>query len=343
MKQWSFLIALMCGAVVAAIGQNLPTVDSVQGIQPSSILVLMLRGETSGKVWGTDTYTADSSLAAAAVHAGVLTPGAFGAVYVEVLPGAASYAGSSRYGVTSASWGSFGLSFRFLKTAPQFASSSDQNQAATTIEPKQIFAFKDESALSAITFVPGVSLYCRVTGSSSGRVWGTDVYTSDSSLNAAAVHAGIVQPGQTAIVRITMMGQRQSFAGSTRNGVTSNSYGSYGASYTISPGPSDAQVVYMIPNPGRPDQIPGVMPGQSYVVWVLGQTSGTVWGTDIYTSDSPLAVAAVHAGILKAGEASHVIVHILAGQNSYTGTSRNDITSASYGSFGMSYSLDSQH
>ena len=41
-----------------------------------------------------------------------------------------------------------------------------------------------------------------VTGSTSGTVWGTGVYTDDSDVGTAAVHAGVLQPGQTATLRI---------------------------------------------------------------------------------------------------------------------------------------------
>ena len=40
---------------------------------------------------------------------------------------------------------------------------------------------------------PGTTYYFRVTGARDGSVWGTDVYTGDSSLALAAVHAGAVE------------------------------------------------------------------------------------------------------------------------------------------------------
>ena len=48
-------------------------------------------GAIDGSVWGTGTYTDDSALAAAAVHAGVVAPGESANLTVEVLPGQASY------------------------------------------------------------------------------------------------------------------------------------------------------------------------------------------------------------------------------------------------------------
>ena len=44
-------------------------------------------------------------------------------------------------------------------------------------------------------------------------MWGTDVYTADASLAAAAVHAGVLKVGQTGIVKVTTIPQQPSFEG----------------------------------------------------------------------------------------------------------------------------------
>jgi hypothetical protein len=80
---------------------------------------------------------------------------------------------------------------------------------------------------------PGTTYYFRVTGASDGSVWGTDVYTGDSSLTVAAVHAGAVKLGETAVVRVTVMRPLHHYQGSVRNGVTSNDYGPYGTAYRV--------------------------------------------------------------------------------------------------------------
>ena len=80
---------------------------------------------------------------------------------------------------------------------------------------------------------PGTTYYFRVTGASDGSVWGTDVYTGDSSLAAAAVHTGAVKPGETAIVRVTVMRPLNHYQGSVRNGLTSHDYGQYGTAYRV--------------------------------------------------------------------------------------------------------------
>ena len=65
-------------------------------------------------------------------------------------------------------------------------------------------------------------------------VWGTDIYTTDSPLALAAVHAGAVQMGQTAVVKVTIAASPNNFVGSTRHGITTENYGVYPAAYTIS-------------------------------------------------------------------------------------------------------------
>jgi hypothetical protein len=82
---------------------------------------------------------------------------------------------------------------------------------------------------------PGTTYYFRVTGASDGSLWGTDVYTGDSALNVAAVHAGAVKPGETAVVRVTVMRPLNHYQGSVRNGVTSHDYQQYGTAYRVDP------------------------------------------------------------------------------------------------------------
>jgi hypothetical protein len=51
-------------------------------------------------------------------------------------------------------------------------------------------------------------------------VWGSDPHTSDSSLEAACVHAGLLKPGETGVVKVTMVPPVPVFHESTQNGVT---------------------------------------------------------------------------------------------------------------------------
>ncbi|HXG58550.1 MAG TPA: LCCL domain-containing protein [Thermoanaerobaculia bacterium] len=80
----------------------------------------------------------------------------------------------------------------------------------------------------------GTVLYFRVTGTpSGGAVWGSNPYTTDSNLAKAAVHAGAVRAGETAVVKVTIVAGQPKYAGSTKNGVTTSSWGRYGKSYRV--------------------------------------------------------------------------------------------------------------
>jgi hypothetical protein len=75
--------------------------------------------------------------------------------------------------------------------------------------------------------------YFRVQGEDNGPVWGTDIYTGDSALAAASLHAGAVDEGETAVVRVTVVAPLRAYTGSSRNGVTSRTFGPYGTAYRV--------------------------------------------------------------------------------------------------------------
>ncbi len=79
----------------------------------------------------------------------------------------------------------------------------------------------------------GATYYFRVTGAADGSLWGTDVYTGDSALAMAAVHAGLVKVGETVVVKVIVEQPRTKYQGSVRNGVTSQDYGHYGTAYRL--------------------------------------------------------------------------------------------------------------
>jgi hypothetical protein len=74
---------------------------------------------------------------------------------------------------------------------------------------------------------PSRVLLFRVTGADRGPVWGTDIYTNDSSLATAAVHCGALKMGQTGIVKVTTIPDHTGYAGSTQHGITSHSWSTY--------------------------------------------------------------------------------------------------------------------
>lgn len=83
--------------------------------------------------------------------------------------------------------------------------------------------------------------------------------------------------------------------------------------------------------------------GKIYRMRITGSTSGsTVWGSDVYTHDSYIPRAAVHAGVISNGETKDVFIRIISGQSSYSGSVRNGVTTVSYPAWGLSYEFVSE-
>jgi hypothetical protein len=61
---------------------------------------------SGGSIWGTDTYTTDSSVCMAGIHAGVITAAKGGDVNVTVVKSLEKYEGSARNGITTSNWDS---------------------------------------------------------------------------------------------------------------------------------------------------------------------------------------------------------------------------------------------
>jgi hypothetical protein len=70
--------------------------------------------------------------------------------------------------------------------------------------------------------------------------------------------------------------------------------------------------------------------GESFLFSATGSTAGPLWGTDIYTTDSAPAKAAVHAGVLRNGETGVIRVTIVERQPNYKGIARNCVTSSAW-------------
>lgn len=74
--------------------------------------------------------------------------------------------------------------------------------------------------------------------------------------------------------------------------------------------------------------------GQTVGVRVTGALNGAVWGSGPYTSDSTLATAAVHAGVLKVGETGIVKVKFVQSPPGYVGSNQNGVVTSDFGPFG---------
>lgn len=195
-------------SAIAACPSGLPS-DSTELVCRCSAL------ENQGTVWGTDYYTDDSNLCSAAVHAGAI-PASGGVIGVQTRPGRGSYTGSRRNGIETNDYGQWRRTIVFA-------------------DPASLAGGLDDLVCPGVYNAGGTnwSGTCRCTGAGSGPVWGSGTYTADSDLCRAALHAGAIGLGG-GVVNVTSAPGQSSYAGTTRNGVTTNSWGSYGASFRVS-------------------------------------------------------------------------------------------------------------
>lgn len=166
-------------------------------------------------------------------------------------------------------------------------------------------------------------------------IWGTDVYTDDTSVCTAAVHTGQITLAGGGTVTIEIRPGEASYTGTTRNRVTSNSYPAWSGSFVVV---------------GAVAQPAGIAQGGNawsanagaYRNWVGAQykydcppkgTAGTVWGTNLYTDDSSVCTAGVHSGVITLEKGGDVTIEMRDGGASYRGTTRRGITSRSYGAW----------
>jgi hypothetical protein len=66
-----------------------------------------------------------------------------------------------------------------------------------------------------------------------GAIWGSDIYTGDSSICTAAVHAGLFTLESGGIVTVEYRPGRQTYGSTERHGITSNTYGEYSRSFVV--------------------------------------------------------------------------------------------------------------
>ena len=123
----------------------------------------------------------------------------------------------------------------FLATGHSFAVRDPGPPKKRIVPVVKIKADPDPGHLTNFQNQVGKSFFFEVTGNTTGPIWGTGVYTSDSRLATAVVHAGILGNGKKGIVKVTILAGQAAYVGSTSNGVTSSGYGVWGGSYQVEP------------------------------------------------------------------------------------------------------------
>nr|CAB3262674.1 uncharacterized protein LOC100181691 [Phallusia mammillata] len=165
--------------------------------------------ESSSNVWGTGIYTKNSHVCAAAIHSGSI-PVSGGQITVYNTVGLPSYLGSEQNGIISQTYGSWRDSFSFDNPCTRQADHLDFNGFNSTFFPCP----------------PG----CQNTTS---RLWGTDIYTDDSYICAAAMHSSQIIGSKGGLVQVRKRGPQNIFTSSVREGVTSKTYGAWPSSFSL--------------------------------------------------------------------------------------------------------------
>lgn len=111
---------------------------------------------------------------------------------------------------------------RVLRTGPGGA---PDDLIAAPAAPANLGAYQQQFGKELVFAVTGAT----PAANTNAAVWGTDTYTLDSQLGAAAVHAGLVRPGETAVVRVRIVASPAQFVATSRNGIGSTAYGNFPA------------------------------------------------------------------------------------------------------------------
>lgn len=174
-------------------------------------------------VYGTDLYEYSSSICTAAVHSGLINVRDGGRVTLRIRPGADFYNPSVRHNITSRRSGSASSSFVFLDANGQPMSPDRQvrliewNHTASDISARLDQEFTFDCPKNGVL----------------GSVYGTDLYSYDSSICTAAVHRGIISSRRGGRVTILIRAGAASYRGTSRNGVSSRNNSASGSSFSF--------------------------------------------------------------------------------------------------------------
>jgi len=193
-----------------------------------------------------------------------------------------------------------------------------------------------------------------------GSVYGTGIYTADTSVCRAGIHAGAI-PVEGGTLTLVLQPGRPAYRGSEQNGIKSRDYGKYTRSFAIvtagsAPAGGAAAAAAV---PAATTAAPGaagsgvIEAGCSYDARQLDGNDGTIfrvacpagcdipsstYGTGVYTADSPICKSAIHSGAIPVS-GGVATIKLEAGRPAYRGSEQNGIKSRDYGKYSRSYAV----
>jgi hypothetical protein len=227
---------------------------------------------------------------------------------------------------------------------PQVSSSArlspDSNDFTSTPQAETIDWNNSASALTG-KVGQDFTYQCPPNGTVS-NIYGTDIYTIGSSICSAAVHAGLITAREGGIVRVRVRSGEAFYNGTTRNGISSNRYGRYPGSFTFlnsAGAPIASEQIQLLDWNDSASNLRGKLDQDFTYECPPNGTVASVYGTDIYTIDSSICSAAVHAGMINTRAGGKVQIRIRPGEAFYNGSTRNGVASNRYGRYDWSFTL----
>ena len=188
-----------------------------------------------------------------------------------------------------------------------------------------------------------ITLYCPGPGTPA-PTWGTDQYTTASSVCSAAVHAGLITLEDGGAIAIRMMPGAAAVA-SDRNGIVTSSHPATAGSFSFT-NPRDF-VADVLPTAFGELPLHPVtwattavsswrQPSSIEAYYCPAGIDEPVWGNGVYSQESSLCSAAVHAGQITL-TGGPIVVQRLPGQGFYAGSVANGIRTGDRASSGGSF------
>jgi hypothetical protein len=185
------------------------------------------------------------------------------------------------------------------------------------------------------------------------NVWGTDIYTDDSTLCTAAIHAGAIEAAKGGTVLVTWTPGQPTYVASSRNGITTSDYGAWGRSFYVqkvgADGKPTSEAPALIKEPNTAHlscaMSAGVLTGDAGTKWKVdcpsGCTASNVWGSGPYTGDSGVCWAAKHAGVID-NAGGPFVVTIEGAKDAFQGTEKNGVTTSDYAHYDRTFTVAKQ-
>jgi hypothetical protein len=286
------------GVLPAAPGQPQSQLASVTGLGVGEIARLVVTGKAdAGVIYGAGIYQTSSDVGRAAVHAGLLADGETGVVAVVRVPDQLFFRGETAHGIASNPYNSAGSGFAFLARVPY-----------VTQPPPTLALLAGGTTTLSFTAVhpqPYTVQWRRNGVPLDGQTGPSLTVTADTPGTSAAYDAVLTAPGAPTLTEPALVTSIDQASGR----------------------------IHTVANPSQATSYFGAAGNLVFVTVQGASEGGAIWGTNVYTTDSNLGMLAVHAGLLDPGEVGQIGIYTLGSWPSFLGTTRNGITSRTYGPY----------